>query len=1260
MKRQRLVRFLIRAVASLVLPILVGAALVYWMVTTDRGTQFAFRHAGRFLPGALTVGSLRGKLGGPLQLSDLRWKTKELDVTIQQLALTWDPRALLHKRLDIARLEADHIQVVSSAPRKAEPERLPDLHLPFNVIVRSARVRDLRVISLEGDPLVVDSIDMATRADGDLVHVDRLAVRSPTFLLDASGDLRPVGDYPVRMQAAWFTVRPDGSPLGGRATLGGSFEHLELRHELTAPTSICFDGRLDKPLRDLRFDGVLALDGTRIRDFDPAWPDATLTGTLNAKGKLDQFKADGTMRVLLRGAEVDRADAAFGLDRNGQEWTVRRLDLSMPDRPTGVSLAGKVLVDGTTPRFDLSGEWRQAVWPLKGKPTARSPRGRIKASGTLEAYKVEVEGDVAANDLPPGHWLIAGSGDRKSLQVATLRTDALGGSLSGSGKVAWSPEITWDLALAGERLDPGASLPSLADWRGRIDLAAATRGRLAKGGNVVHLEVKRSEGVLRGQPFSAVTELDLLGERTVIHRLNVKSGSSTVVASGEVGPQSNLTFKLDSQNIASLVPQAAGALSASGSVTGPRRALHVKTSFEGRSLAWDTQRAATLKGTADVDLQRGGRLAVDVAGTGLVLSGRPVETLKVVGIGTRARHRITLSATGTEPGKPTGGDVTLEGGLDDRLRWSGTLARFDFSGPRIGAWQLEAPASLTASKEAAQLTGFKWRSADAHLGGNVSWRKSGATDVDASLERLPLTLVTPFLPPSTKLSGTVDGHAVIAAGADGSLKADVRLVPSPGEIRYPGPDGRELVVQYHDAVLQLQTEGPTVIAKAGLAVGADGRIDAEVVSPRGALSGLRTRPITGHVTLSLPDVSFAQAFLEGTQNVKGSVTGDLKIAGTSVKPALTGQLALAGAQADLPEYGIHLREIGLVARARGDSRLALSGSARSGPGTATLEGDVDLTASAPWTLKLRGERFEALHTADSRALVTPHLDVVMTGQRFEVTGDVTVPEATIGYEKKYATVRVSQDVVIVGTVAAPVKPSRQLHARVRLILGERVKFKGSGFDTQLEGSLLAIEEPGRLAMGSGELRLNGGTYKAYGQDLTIEHGRLVFAGPLDDPGVDAQAYRRARDGVLAGINIKGTLKTPEVSVYSDPAMSQGEALAYLLLGHPLGEANEQEGGLVANAATSLGLKGGNLLAKKVAARFGLEEARLEAKEGYESTKLVVAKYFSPRFYVQYGIGLFDRVSTIRVNYEMSRRWTLRAETGAGNAADILYTVQSRH
>ena len=103
---------------------------------------------------------------------------------------------------------------------------------------------------------------------------------------------------------------------------------------------------------------------------------------------------------------------------------------------------------------------------------------------------------------------------------------------------------------------------------------------------------------------------------------------------------------------------------------------------------------------------------------------------------------------------------------------------------------------------------------------------------------------------------------------------------------------------------------------------------------------------------------------------------------------------------------------------------------------------------------------------------------------------------------------------------------------------------------------------------------------------------------------------------------------------------------------------------MANAVNSLELKGGNLVAKKIAARFGLEEARVESKGGIKESSLGVGKYLSPRLYVNYGVGLLSPISTFTIRYLLGRTWSVQAQQGAAvggqgqaTGVDLLYTVE---
>jgi translocation and assembly module TamB len=313
----------------------------------------------------------------------------------------------------------------------------------------------------------------------------------------------------------------------------------------------------------------------------------------------------------------------------------------------------------------------------------------------------------------------------------------------------------------------------------------------------------------------------------------------------------------------------------------------------------------------------------------------------------------------------------------------------------------------------------------------------------------------------------------------------------------------------------------------------------------------------------------------------------------------------------------------------------------------------------PGRLRLEGDSVEAMNTAEVRLLASPRLDVSVAGDSVDVQGELRIPYARVELSDIPQTAVPPSDDVVFTDTAGTRAGQQRVTARVRVVLGDSISFKGFNFTADLGGDLLAVAVPKRPATGSGAIIIKEGHYKAYGQDLTISDGRLRFAGgPVDNPGLDIRATRTAEDSVVAGVKIAGTLKSPQVTIFSNPPMSEGRALQYLVLGHPLGQTGGTQGSLASQAASSLGLRGGNLLAKSLGKGVGLDQARIETKGDLREASFVAGKYLSPNLYVSYGIGLFDPVSTLRLRYVLSSKWALQAEKGEASGADILYRVEA--
>jgi translocation and assembly module TamB len=225
--------------------------------------------------------------------------------------------------------------------------------------------------------------------------------------------------------------------------------------------------------------------------------------------------------------------------------------------------------------------------------------------------------------------------------------------------------------------------------------------------------------------------------------------------------------------------------------------------------------------------------------------------------------------------------------------------------------------------------------------------------------------------------------------------------------------------------------------------------------------------------------------------------------------------------------------------------------------------------------------------------------------------------------------------------------------------GTEVHLIGFGLNSNLGGQLTVQQYPGQPPIGRGQIQLDG-TLKAYGQDLTIEQGRLLFAGtPVENPGLDISATRAFPDqNIKVGLQVRGTALRPVLTVFSNPAMEQSDALSYLVAGKPLSQLKGGDGNAVSSAASALGTAGGDLLAKSVGARMGLDDVGVADNSSVGGAALSVGKYLSPRLYIGYGVGLFTPGQVVTLRYKLTRLFDFEMQNGTlSSRAGINYKIE---
>jgi translocation and assembly module TamB len=239
-----------------------------------------------------------------------------------------------------------------------------------------------------------------------------------------------------------------------------------------------------------------------------------------------------------------------------------------------------------------------------------------------------------------------------------------------------------------------------------------------------------------------------------------------------------------------------------------------------------------------------------------------------------------------------------------------------------------------------------------------------------------------------------------------------------------------------------------------------------------------------------------------------------------------------------------------------------------------------------------------------------------------------------------------------------VDDSIAIQPNVTVTVGNKVKFSGFGVDAKLNGRLQVLNTR-QDVVAQGVLNIVDGVYKAYGQNLTIERGRLLFNGPMDNPGLDIRAVREVEEEASVGIELSGTLQKPESTLFSNPTMSQTDILSYLLTGRPLSALTGGESNLVLQAVTGLGVLGGDSLAQQIGNKLGLDSVGLNAKNGdYQQSELALGKRLGPKLYVKYIVGLFDSMQRLVLTYQINRHLKLEAQTGLYQSIDLIYKIDT--
>ncbi|HEX4299292.1 MAG TPA: translocation/assembly module TamB domain-containing protein [Gammaproteobacteria bacterium] len=1306
-------RHLRRALLVLALLLVAGMAGLGLWLRSEGALHWALAQAQLHSGGSFKVGSSEGSLARPILLKDVEWDSGAVAVHVDSLRLQWRPLAALIGRAQLSSVIAEHVilrlRASGSGSKTLQAPVMP--MLPVRIVLEDVQVQDVQVLIGSLPPVQIDALRFAARVDNDAIVVRELKATGPDISVQGNATLAPHRDYAVDAGFDWRYRTGGWAPLQGHTELKGNDHALAVRQTLASPYGADLVGTLRDVFAAPRWEGSLRLTHTDLADIHAEWPDYRGDARLDFRGDPDgtAFKGDASVRGLPVGDVNARLDATL----KPHVAEIRSLSLAIAGGGQ-LFAKGRLGLDAAT-LTALTGSWQDLGWP-RTDPYLQSPSGEFKLADDHDTWRADLDGAITPQAsvhayfqlsrsggkgwtlqadaaglqgqkflrrhwqeslLPSGDWRLMAHGDATRATVDSLTGGWLGGNLAVNGLYQRGRVDSWRMHAVVRDAGVGRLLHG---WSGKVDGVVDADGSVGDGAPRTEVILESLHGALRGSPLDAHGEVSFAGAAWQQLTLDAKLGDDVLHADTDQRNRDVLHWRLDAPNLAQAWPDASGELRSHGSLETGSHLTLMDIDLDARQVAWHGWAADGLQLSAKAGSD--GKGVAVLHGTGVDVPGVSVSQLDAHAEGHIEQHALQLDITSDRGRLHLAGD----GGYADR-RWQAHLTRVDVTPAGDGEWQAVAPWSLTLAPHLLELQQACLAHDAAHACASITanaqdWRAQG------TLKALPIAAMQAVLPAGLEYSGSVNADIKASGDASGHrLAVDATL--SPGAVRDLRRGKALTLLAYTGGEAHMRSDPRATVGHMSWMLTDGGSLQVDTRMNFGAQPVL-----SGRIRGDIHDFALLPALLPQVTQASGRLALDIGLTGTPSDPLFSGTTTLSDGAVSIPRLGLNLSGLQLTLAGDGE-HLDVAGSVRSGKGNLSLKGSADRDAGV-WKAKgqLQGEDFRSIDILEAQVDLSPDLNFSLDGRDLKVDGTVKVPHAALKPRDLSGTAQVSPDQVLVGEEGGPPEERWHLRSRINVMLGDDVYFDGFGLTGDITGSVMADTEPGHVTTGSGELNVKNGfyapqfihnafyqnLYSALQQKLSIEYGRLLFTGgPITDPALDVRAVRGTAHPEMVqfgqveqkvGVQVRGLLTAPNISLWADPPLPQSQLIAYLITGRP----NNLEGGsggtafnngtpgvvtasslsgtsAQSNQDVSLHLGGGNPLAVDV----GYQS--IQTGNGTLLNGVFIGKQLAEKLYVRYGQSTDQAYNVLQIIYQISTQWMVQAQSGTASSADIFYTIE---
>lgn len=1263
-----------------VLLLLKLACVLAWLAATESGLRFGIYQIPSWFGVKISSKTLDGTLLKGFRGEQWRIETEGADVDVSGFVFDWQPKALWEEKLHIRRIAAGdiHIQTKPVGPDPKTDSKMPEsVKLPVAAAVDSLEVG--RITSGKEKTVLIRQARLSYRYDHRNHTLKVLTLKSPWS--DAAGSVTLNTVAPFALNG---NIHSDGIldevQITNDIKLGGNLKTINFNTDMKTVV-----GKPDAAAvpegggNDIKFfvDAVISPFGKGLHeiignvqikghninpraflasapqahfDFDATVVPSDLAG-IALEGSLDLENLSAA-EADAGGIPVRSVVADFKVDKAGV--------LSLSDAGAALLKEGRIDFGGSTDTgkgtLNIDTDIRNVVLADMVKQSFADPiNGRLQLRGTyanpqavlnMTVGKTAASGEVA---LVPE----AGNQSSVSLKNFSIKPEN-GGELAGSGSMALYDKQNLAFALTGKNFNPNRLYPELPS--GSVNGDFKVDGRLADNYIAAMLNFGRStlsDVVLSGKA-------DLIYDKDHLSRIasNIQLGANRLFANGSFGRQGDrLSLDVNAPDMSRFGFGMGGLLVAKGVLAGHPKKLEADIAGRAENLRIRKTMQINrldfqLKGSPDISRP----FNIKADGRQIVIPGESdptrIDSIALTVNGTGRNHSIRGNGSMQLSGKPYRLNLAANGGLNERNQWKGVVDALDIS----GAFNLKLQNRLNfeAGAERVSMSAARWSAMGGSLNlQNFVWDSKQGITTKGSADNLHMAQLHNFYTPSVEHNLVLNGDWDVVYARN--MHGYINIRRQSGDIVIPyrkqalGLGALALQTRFQNGRIDNTVSGTTRY----------GNVNGNLVISQNFGNDITQAPINGKINLTAPDLEAFRHLMPVGQGLKGRLAGEALISGRLGQPQFNGTLNGDNLYYRNQAQGVILDNGTLRSRLSGQ-RWHIDSLTFRRRGTATLSGSISLAANNAPDVDVSAvfNQYHILDKPNRRLTISGNTKLLYSETAgVTLTGLLKADRGHFGFQDSSMPV-LDDDVVVIGetksqTAATPITMN------LTLDLNNNFNFSGEGLDVTLGGQLALTAHPGENVKGIGTVNVVKGKYKAYGQDLNIEKGKISFVGPLDDPNLNIRATRNLSP-VGAGVEVLGSLSKPRVTLVANEAMSEKDKLSWLILNRA-SSGNDSDEAALATAA-------GAFLAGRVNDRiglvdnFGLTSQRTRNAQTGELNPaeqiLTFGKQLTGELYFGYEYGISSASQSVKLIYQLTRSLQAIGRVGTqSSGGELKYIIR---